>query len=293
MKFIFEYRSLAAALIISFAGICFAHFPALADGGESRKITPAEKKFMETIHAELRASLPKAPEGWSGEAEEARAFEEVAVGFEKFPVTMNVGASYSKNETEAENEAKSKAIAEIGEKNRSAIDILMKKQDELSVKLAKAAEKMDMKEVEKLQKESEIIAAEAEKINASMTADMRSSKSGNLLKSTSANASVQLNPSAVYITDPAVLPEIGGCIALREKPENSDYDDKVKTLILVGPWKVSKNAEGGLDIKSPYAEGAPYDKIMCAAVHIDASPDITDLLVKTVDLKKIAALINK
>ncbi|HOT75121.1 MAG TPA: hypothetical protein PK467_04995 [Candidatus Wallbacteria bacterium] len=293
MKNIFNHSSFAKAFIISFAGICLACSAAMADGGESRKISPAEKKFMETVHAELRASLPKAPAGWSGEAEEARVFEEVAVGFEKFPLTMNVGASYSKNETEAENEAKSKAIAEIGEKNKSAIDMLMKKQDELSVKLAKAAEKMDMKEVEKLQKESEIIAAEAEKINASMTDDMRSSKSGNLLKSTSANASVQINPSEVYITEPSLLPEIGGCIALREKPENADYDDKVKTLILVGPWKVSKKADGGLDIKSPYAEGAAYDKIMCAAVHIDASPDITDLLIKSVDLKKIAALINK
>jgi|GEM_PF-5547704 len=284
-----------AVIIILFAAIIalYTSGPSFADGGETRKATLDEKKLLATVYSCLCDSLPKAPDGWMRDTETDRNFDEVGENFAKYPIKMSVAASYAKNENQAEGEAKEKAVAAITEKNKPAVDSLSKKQEELSEKIGKAAEKMDMKEVERLQKEAEKLNAEAEKLNASIISEMSASKGGDLFKSTSANASIELNPAEIYITSPSELPKFEGCFVLREKPENPDYDDKLKTVVLIGAWSVSKKSEGGLEIKSPYVESAPYDKIMCAAIHIDASKEITEAFLKTADIKKLSALIGK
>ena len=288
-----KMKLLFLMFIVLTLGSAFFKVTAYADGGISRKTTPAEKKFLETLHSELRAVLPKAPEKWQCDIEPERKYDEIGEGFEKYPVVMGAAASYVKIETQAEGEAKEKAMVEIGEKKKPSIDVIMKKQEELALKIGKAAESMDMKEIEKLQKESEILAKEAEKLGNETTAEMRSSSAGNLLKSTNANINAGVNPSEIYIINPVELPKIDGCFVLREKKEGPESADKSKTVILAGPWKIEKNSEGALEIKSPYNESAAYDKIMCAAVHIEAPDDIAETLMKTVDLKKLNSLIGK
>ena len=285
--------SIIIAVLYSSAFLFLTSMSVSADGGENRKASPDEKKFLETVNSELRAALPEAPAGWSRNADEKSQYDEVGVGFEKQPVMMSVVATYSKNESQAEGEAKSKAASEIGEKNKPALDAIMKKQEEISAKITKAAEKMDFKEVENLQKESEVVAKELEKIGAAMTAEMRSSSGGDILKSTNATISAEINPAEIYISEPSELPEIEGCKVLQEKPENPKNDDPLKTVILIGPWTVSKNAEGGVEIKSPYNNTAPYDKIMCAAVHVEATKDVTAEFLKSAGVKKLAAIISK
>ena len=285
--------SIIIAVLYSSAFLFLTSMSVSADGGENRKASPDEKKFLETVNSELRAALPEAPAGWSRNADEKSQYDEVGVGFEKQPVMMSVVATYSKNESQAEGEAKSKAASEIGEKNKPALDAIMKKQEEISAKITKAAEKMDFKEVENLQKESEVVAKELEKIGAAMTAEMRSSSGGDILKSTNATISAEINPAEIYISEPSELPEIEGCKVLQEKPENPKNDDPLKTVILIGPWTVSKNAEGGVEIKSPYNNTAPYDKIMCAAVHVEATKDVTAEFLKSAGVKKLSAIISK
>ena len=285
--------SIFIAVIYSASFLFLTSMPVFADGGESRKATPDEKKFLETVNSELRAALPDAPAGWTRDADEKPGYEEVGVGFEKQPVMMSAAATYTKNESQAEGEAKAKAAMEIGEKNKPALEALTKKQEELSAKITKAAEKMDFKEVEKLQKESEVLAKEYEKLGAAMTAEMRTSSGGDILKSTTANVSAEINPPEIYISEPSELPEIEGCKVFQEKPEDPGKDDPLKTVILIGPWTVSKNAEGGVEIKSPYNAASPYDKIMCAAIHINATKDVTGELMKKAGIKKLSAIIGK
>jgi len=285
--------SIIIAVLYSAGFIFLTSIPVFADGGENRKASPDEKKFLETVNSELRAALPEAPAGWSRNADEKSQYDEVGVGFEKQPVMMSVVATYSKNESQAEGEAKAKAASEIGEKTKPALDAIMKKQEEISAKITKAAEKMDFKEVENLQKESEAVAKEFEKVGAAMTAEMRSSSGGDILKSTNATISAEINPAEIYISEPSELPKIEGCTVLQEKPENPKNDDPLKTVILIGPWTVSKNAEGGVEIKSPYNNTAPYDKIMCAAIHLEATGDVTAGFLKSAGVKKLAAIISK
>ena len=173
--------SIIIAVLYSAGFIFLTSIPVFADGGENRKASPDEKKFLETVNSELRAALPEAPAGWSRNADEKSQYDEVGVDFEKQPVMTSAVATYSKNESQAEGEAKAKAASEIGEKNKPALDAIMKKQEEISAKITKAAEKMDFKEVENLQKESEAVAKEFEKVGAAMTAEMRSSSGGDIL----------------------------------------------------------------------------------------------------------------
>ncbi len=266
---------------------------AFADGGTLRKTTSEEKKFLEELHLQLRSTLPKAPDNWQGTTEEEHKFDEVAEGFEKRPITMGVIASYTKNETQAEIEAKEKAMEKIGAKNKGSMDEMAKKQEELASKISKAAEKMDMKEIEKLQKEADILAKEAEKLGKNTETDLRSSDAGNLLKSTSANIRIGINQSEIYMSNPMELPKIDGNFVLREKIDGPQSDDNSKTVILIGPWKIEKNPEGALEIKSPYDEKAAYNKIMCAAVHIEAPAEVAEKIMKTIDLKKLNSLLSK
>lgn len=285
-------KGMVIIIAFAFSSLVFILPRAFADGGESRKATAQEKKFLETAGETLRSALPDAPAGWARSLDEPAGCEEVAVGFEKRPVMMSVVANYSKNQTDAEGEAMTKAAEEVAAKNKPAMDAIAKKQEELSSKIAEAVKKTDMKEMERLKKESEALAKEAEKLGAEMTADMRSSSGGDLLKPMVASVNAELNPPEVYMADPVELPKIEGCFVLQAKPENPANDDSLRTVVLVGPWTVSKNAEGALEIRSPYIESAAYDKIMCAAVHIDATRDVTAELLKLVDVKKIAALIK-
>jgi len=282
--------------IIVFILLVSISYSSADGGGPQRKITAAEKAFYEAVYKTLLAALPKVPEGWQAEeGEEYAAPEDVSEGFGKEPVRVYVHRGYKRIIPEKEQQEKMDIGAGIMKENQAAFEKIMKKQEELAARMAKAGEAMDMAEIERLKPEVEKNGKLAEELAKAQDKKLSDSPFGDLSKNIAASVHFEVNEPSYDVLDNAkeIAPAGGARAAFRYELDPAEKKDgrEGRTVCLFGKWEKVKDGERVM-MNAKIDAGLPHTTVQSVKVEITGAAETVEKLMKTMDLNSVKGMVK-
>lgn len=282
--------------------------PVRADGACSiRPSTQAEKNFAVAVKTALKNALPPAPAGW-GVVEEGTvaAEEQVCVGQEKYPMHISFSRQYRQVEGMEQRERglqlalmNTMPTSEQMAKREALMSRRMAKVQEVVDLLQKAGERQDLKEMDRLSKESEKIDKRFDAPIKAMDEDLaqaqRRATEKYLLRDAAAEIYLHVNWEVSEIMQGRQLQVPGAVGAFRvsegERSGESDWREGT-TLIFLGNWRLSAPKPDGPEIKAAMNKSLPHTKAQTLRIQIVADKDRANQLTQKMNLNALQALIR-
>lgn len=265
----------------------------------TRPIRSPEKKAYLRVLAAFDKALPKAPAGWTQfERTTVEAPDVMTEGAEEYPIRFDFLAKW-------QDPAKVKAEAALHEKAISGMaakgpdtgsDALFAENEKLANAMGAAAERGDMKEMERLQKKME---ANAVKLHAH-NAPIDSARDADLAKSEVHDLEVQVSfignetEQRFAATEAATEPLLAGLLVYREGDgAMTSYGwEEGTTYVFVGNWKASSE-EGETVLSSAPRAGASYVGVQTIVVRVKAERKRARALLASMDWAALKALLER
>lgn len=278
--------------------------PVWADG-ETRPATRAEMDFMHRVHAAFQKAAPRSgPGGWEEtERSGGEVDDRVTKGAEGYPMRLayhlkwvdsaKIEAARQKMEEIARDQAASPAAATGPDPAQQ------RRYEELAAKIGAAAERGDVKTMERLQKEMEAV---GQQMNRPFEESDRRIKAGSkavAARDAYARLSIAVNESWISLPGASKGPlkqaPIAGNPVYRMNDESypENYDEWVEgtTCVVLGPWKPA-NQGGEKGLAAGHKKKAPHTAVQSVNVCAQAEPARARALLEMVDWNTLKALLG-
>lgn len=269
---------------------------------ESRPATEAEIVFMNKVHSAFLKAAPKSgPAGWEeSERTSDDISDSVAKGVEGYPMRLDYqlkwvdSAKYDAARQKTEDFAGGHAAASTG-----ADPALQLRYEQLAAKIGAAAEKGDMKAIERLQKEMDAVGQKMNKPFEEGERKVNAASKALAPRDAYAKLSLAVNESWLAFRNsskgPAKQAPIAGNPVYRMNQEKylDNHAEWVEgtTCVLLGSWKVA-NHKGEKGVAASHGKKVPHTLAQSVNVCVQAEPARARALLEQIDWSPLKSLLG-
>lgn len=298
MKHLNRTAWLFAALVLTIWG----GFPVAGHtDGESRPATDQEKAYYHRVMTTLHRALPPIPSDWEVLADvDNPDIERVGVGAEEYPFTVTCTVEWRNTPVvEAMEQRRAEVFQEMADQGQPVgLGPEREKQIEtLAAAMGQAAEKGDVAEMERLQKDMEALAADIDAVvkvhDQAFNAKMKETGAEDV----GAKIWIHINRFQESLYGPASQePPLAGNDHVYRIPADPDFTGDLSkegiTYVFIGrDWRMTRN-ESTSDVETHEAAGLPHTAVQTVYVMVQASDERARNLLKQMDWGALKGLLK-